>query len=50
MKGIIIKIKFHLKIPGAILNDISKLLGKYLKRKGIGFQSIDVIGKFDENE
>lgn len=50
MKAIVIKIKLHCDGCGGILNEISKILERYLKRKGILFHSIDVAVKFDENE
>ncbi len=47
-----IEIKIRLNVPesSAILNDISRLIERYLKRNKIEFHSIDARVKFDDDE
>lgn len=47
-----IEIKIRLNVPesSAILNDISRLIERYLKRNKIEFYSIDARVKFDDDE
>lgn len=50
MRAIVIKIRVNAPASGSILNDISKVLERFLKRKHIEYHSIDVAAKLDENE
>lgn len=50
LRAIEIKIRLHAPASGAILNNISRLLERYLKHMKIDFRSIDVRAKLDEDE
>lgn len=50
MKSIEVKIRLCAPASGVILNNISKLLERYLIRERIGFRRIDVMVKFDDDE
>ena len=44
------KIRLNVPESSAILNDISRLIERYLKRNKIEFHSIDARVKFDDDE
>ena len=50
MRRIEIKIRLNVPESSAILNDISRLIERYLKRNKIEFHSIDASVKFDDDE
>lgn len=50
MRRIEIKIRLNVPESSSILNDISHLIERYLKRNKIEFQSIDARVKFDDDE
>ena len=50
MRRIEIKIRLNVPESSAILNDISRLIERYLKRNKIEFHSIDARTKFDDDE
>ena len=50
MRRIEIKIRLNVPESSAILNDISRLIERYLKRNKIEFHSIDARVKFDDDE
>lgn len=50
MRRIEIKIRLNVPESSVILNDISCLIERYLKRNKIEFHSIDARVKFDDDE
>lgn len=50
MRNIIIKIKFCAPVSGKILNEVSKILERYLKRNKIDYGCIDASIECSEND
>lgn len=50
MKVIVIKIKLQLHEPGTVLRDLSRMIEKYLRRRGVVYECIDAALKNDDRK